>query len=167
MAMESSGSVSGLIDRLKASGEPASVDEATQELWRRVSARLVALARRKMKSRVGLADEEDLALSTFHHVYREMRAGKHEWVDDRNDLWRLFMTITAEKVSKLYRDMSRQSVTTAGRRPNATCRCRTTARAPPATAGRSRTCPARGSTRSKRSSWRTCWRGCSARSATP
>jgi DNA-directed RNA polymerase specialized sigma24 family protein len=109
MATDPCGSVTNLIGVLKSpGGGPASIDDAASELWARVSARLEALARKKMRSRPGMADEEDLALSAFHHFCREARAGKCEWVDDRNALWRLFVRITARKVSRFYRYMQQQ-----------------------------------------------------------
>ena len=65
MQTETHGSVSILIGVITSPVGSGSTDAAMLELWSRVSARLVALARSKMKSRVGSADEEDLALCSF------------------------------------------------------------------------------------------------------
>ena len=103
MQTETHGSVSILIGVITSPVGSGSTDAAMIELWSRVSDRLVALARSKMKSRVGSADEEDLALGAYYDFCREARAGKFEWVDSRDALWRLFMRITARKVARLYR----------------------------------------------------------------
>ena len=72
---------------------------AAQALWERYFAKLVYYARRKLG---GLprraADEEDAALSAMHSFCRGMAARRFE-VSDRDDLWKLLVTITARKAS--------------------------------------------------------------------
>jgi DNA-directed RNA polymerase specialized sigma24 family protein len=71
--------------------------QAAQVLWERYFAKLVHYARRKLG---GLprraADEEDAALSAMHSFYRGMAARRFA-VADRDDLWKLLVTITARK----------------------------------------------------------------------
>lgn len=72
--------------------------DAAQRLWQRYSQRLVALARRRLEGiprRV--ADEEDVALSAFQSFCRGLASGRFPRLNDREDLWRLLVTITAHK----------------------------------------------------------------------
>lgn len=73
-------------------------ETAAQVIWERYFDKLVRLARRKldrMPRRV--ADEEDVALSAMHSFYRGAVAGRFPRLADRNDLWKLLVTITARK----------------------------------------------------------------------
>jgi len=72
--------------------------EAAQKLWERYSRDLVRLARRKLEGiprRV--ADEEDVALSAFRSFCGRLAAGSFPRLNDREDLWRLLVAITARK----------------------------------------------------------------------
>jgi DNA-directed RNA polymerase specialized sigma24 family protein len=72
---------------------------AAARLWEAYFDKLVHFARRKMG---GLpcraADEEDVALSAMHSFCQGMADHRLE-VADRDDLWKLLVTITARKVS--------------------------------------------------------------------
>lgn len=72
--------------------------EAAEQLWNRYFARLVRLAQKRL---VGtprqMADEEDVALSAFNSVCMRAAEGKFPKLDDRQDLWRLLVTITVRK----------------------------------------------------------------------
>ncbi len=70
--------------------------EAAEQLWQRYFARLVEFARGKLRgmSRAA-ADEEDVALSAFHSFCRA--AERYPRLDNRLDLWRLLVTMTAHK----------------------------------------------------------------------
>jgi len=72
--------------------------QAAEHLWEAYFGKLVQLARRKLEG-VALrsADEEDIALSAMYSFYRGMKEHKFSWVVDRNDLWKLLVTITARK----------------------------------------------------------------------
>ena len=67
-------------------------------LWARYFERLVRLARQRL---AGLpkrvADEEDLALSAFATFCRAAEEGRFPELADRDDLWRLLITLTAQK----------------------------------------------------------------------
>jgi DNA-directed RNA polymerase specialized sigma24 family protein len=102
--MAPDGSVSQWIDRLKA-GDHA----AAQQLWEGYFQRLVGLARARLQ---GLprraADEEDVALSAFASFCRGAERGRFPQLQDRDDLWKLLVTLTARKAAHLRRDQRRQ-----------------------------------------------------------
>ncbi len=77
-------------------------DEAAAELiWREYFSGLVRLARRKLKGLPRRAvDEEDVAASAMFSFYRGMQAGRFDKLDNRHDLWKLLVTITARKACK-------------------------------------------------------------------
>jgi DNA-directed RNA polymerase specialized sigma24 family protein len=91
------GSVTGLIGPLK-TGDAAAADG----LWERYFLRLVALARSRLGPHAGpVADEEDVALSAFRSFYKGVELGRFPDLNDRTNLWRLLVTITARKASDL------------------------------------------------------------------
>jgi len=85
-------------------------DAAVEEVWRRYYEKLVRFARGKLA--VGqrrAADEEDVALSAFHSFCRGAAAGRFPQLDDRHDLWKLLVTITARKAAhQVRRDMQQK-----------------------------------------------------------
>jgi RNA polymerase sigma factor (sigma-70 family) len=94
--MSSPGSVSRWIAALK-SGDSS----AAQPLWNRYYRRLVALARRRLRSgRRRTADEEDVVQEAFHSFFRAAIEGRFPELADRNGLWRLLVVITANKALK-------------------------------------------------------------------
>src|SRR5688572_20618896 len=101
--MASEGSVSRWIELLKA-GDYA----AAQPLWERYFHRLVGLARTKLpEGRRRAADEEDVSLSAFDSFFRGAEAGRFPQLADRDDLWRLLITLTARKAFDQVRDEQR------------------------------------------------------------
>jgi DNA-directed RNA polymerase specialized sigma24 family protein len=89
------GSVTQWIDQLKAGD-----DAAAQEIWQRYWARLVSLARGKLRpSRRREADEEDVALSAFDSFCQGAGTGRFPLLRDRNNLWSLLIVITARKAA--------------------------------------------------------------------
>src|SRR4051812_18246510 len=77
--------------------------------WERYFRRLVALARARLHSAPRrAADEEDVALSAFDSFCRGAGQGRFPHLDDRDDLWRLLVTITARKALHLRRDEGRK-----------------------------------------------------------
>lgn len=92
--MSSKNSVSQWIASLKAKDS-----EAAQRLWDRYAGRLVELARQRLgKAPKGVADEEDIAQSVFHSVWRGATAGRFSEVKNRDELWWLLLAITKQKV---------------------------------------------------------------------
>lgn len=101
--MTSEGSVSRWIELLK-EGDYA----AAQPLWERYFNRLVGLARTKLaEGRRRAADEEDVSLSAFDSFCRGAAAGRFPQLADRDDLWRLLVTLTARKAFDQMRDEHR------------------------------------------------------------
>jgi DNA-directed RNA polymerase specialized sigma24 family protein len=102
--MSSDHSVSHWIEQLRASGEP----EAAERLWGRYFRRLVGLARTRLQGQPRrAADEEDAALSAFHSFCRGAEQGRFPRLTDRDDLWRLLVTLTERKASHQVRDENR------------------------------------------------------------
>lgn len=95
MSTEDGGSVTGWLGDLK-DGD----DAAVQPLWERYYARLVRLARAKLRMArrsVAAGDEEDAALSAFNSFCAGVARGRFPRLADRDDLWRLLVVITARK----------------------------------------------------------------------
>jgi DNA-directed RNA polymerase specialized sigma24 family protein len=79
-------------------------DAAAEIIWRNYFEKLVRLARRKLDQVPRRAvDEEDVALSAMHSFYRGMEGGRFDCLSDRNELWKLLVTITARKACKYRR----------------------------------------------------------------
>jgi len=69
----------------------------------------VRLAKQKLSHRLRRqADEEDVALSAFKSFFRGVEAGRYPQLTDRDDLWRLLVTITAHKAIHVARHVQRQ-----------------------------------------------------------
>jgi DNA-directed RNA polymerase specialized sigma24 family protein len=104
MASDSEGSVTRLIGALLGD----ETDFAAEQLWRRYFEKLVRLAQARLKAAPrGAADEEDIALSAFDSFCRGAARGQFPRLDDRSDLWRILVTITARKaIDHLKRERS-------------------------------------------------------------
>jgi DNA-directed RNA polymerase specialized sigma24 family protein len=84
---------------------------AAQPLWERYFAKLVDVARaklRRMKRGTADADEEDAALSAFNSFCAGAARGKFPQLADRDDLWRLLVVITARKAMAQANRQARQ-----------------------------------------------------------
>src|SRR3954466_10228051 len=91
--MSADGSVSRWVTALKG-GDVA----AAQPIWERYHRRLVGLAREKLRgARRRAADEEDVVQSAFHSFFRGVARGRFPQLNDRDNLWRLLVVITARK----------------------------------------------------------------------
>lgn len=77
---------------------------------RRYHGRLIALARRKLRtSSRRTADEEDVVQNAFHSFFRGVSRGRFPKLDDRDNLWRLLVVITARKaIDQLAHELSRR-----------------------------------------------------------
>jgi DNA-directed RNA polymerase specialized sigma24 family protein len=93
--MSSSGSVTELIDRVKAGDA-----EAARELWELYWPRLLGLARKKLPP-IGLGDEEDVVLSALASFFRGAPDGKFPLTKNRTDLWKILVVITSRKIVDL------------------------------------------------------------------
>lgn len=93
MAADSQPSISQWILGTKEGGS-----RAVHALWGRYFEQLVRLARRRLGELPRrAADEEDLALSAFASFCHAAEEGRFPDLADRDDLWRLLITITAQK----------------------------------------------------------------------
>jgi DNA-directed RNA polymerase specialized sigma24 family protein len=72
---------------------------AAQPLWERYFASLVRLARSRLPQ-AGDVDGEDVALSAFASMCLGAAAGRFPQLTDRDDLWRLLIFITAQKIAE-------------------------------------------------------------------
>jgi DNA-directed RNA polymerase specialized sigma24 family protein len=98
------GSVTIWLAQLKA-GDSA----AAGPLWEGYFARLVAVARGKLRAAPrGAADEEDVALSAFNSFCQGVECGRFPRLDDRDDLWQVLFVITARKAVSLARRECRE-----------------------------------------------------------
>jgi DNA-directed RNA polymerase specialized sigma24 family protein len=103
MATGDEGSVTHWLGELKA-GDPA----AAQRLWARYFADLVRLARARLRKAPRAAeDEEDVALSAFDSFCTAAARGRFPRLDDRDDLWRVLVTVTERKASDVLRRQRR------------------------------------------------------------
>src|SRR4051794_21814706 len=91
--MASDGSVTRWVTALKGGDEAAA-----QRLWERYHRQLVGLARQKLRTsrRLG-ADEEDVVQNAFHSFFQGVARGRFPQLNDRDNLWRLLVVITARK----------------------------------------------------------------------
>jgi len=99
MTADEEKSVTQWIEDLKAGNR----DEASRRLWGRYFTRLARLAQARLRDVRGPADGEDVALSVFDSVFRGVAAGRFPDLGDRDDLWRLLVTITERKAIDLLR----------------------------------------------------------------
>jgi DNA-directed RNA polymerase specialized sigma24 family protein len=75
-------------------------ERAARMLWNDYFDKLARYARRKLEGFPCRAvDEEDVALSAMHSFCRGMAGRRFPQVEDREDLWKLLLTITARKVT--------------------------------------------------------------------
>jgi DNA-directed RNA polymerase specialized sigma24 family protein len=108
MAGDGHGSITGWIAGMKA-GDAA----AAQPLWEHYFARMVELARARLRAsgrrgRDAASDEEDAALSAFDSLCAGLAKGQFPQLADRDDLWRLLVVITTRKVRAQARRRMRQ-----------------------------------------------------------
>jgi DNA-directed RNA polymerase specialized sigma24 family protein len=97
-------SVAEWLEGLKA-GDPA----AAEKLWQRYCGQLVLLARQRTRGLSRrVADEEDVALSAFDSFCRGAAGGRFPQLHDRENLWRLLVTITARKARQVAMHLGRQ-----------------------------------------------------------
>jgi DNA-directed RNA polymerase specialized sigma24 family protein len=79
-------------------------ESAAQAIWEKYFDRLVRLARKKLEGLpLRAVDEEDVALSAMDSFCRAVAAGRYPQLKDRDDLWRLLVTITSHKAVNQFR----------------------------------------------------------------
>ena len=84
-------------------------DEAARLLWERYFTRLARFAQVRLRTVArGPADGEDVALSVFDSFFQGIATGRYPGLGNRDDLWRLLVTITARKACNQQRNECRQ-----------------------------------------------------------
>jgi DNA-directed RNA polymerase specialized sigma24 family protein len=95
--MSSSGSITHWIQLCQAGN-----DTAARVIWERYFRRLVGLARVKLRGApCRVADEEDVALSVLDSFYRGLEEGRFPNLENRDNLWKVLVVITARKSLRL------------------------------------------------------------------
>jgi DNA-directed RNA polymerase specialized sigma24 family protein len=84
-------------------------EEASRLVWERYFTRLARLAQLRLGAVArGPSDGEDVALSVFDSFFEGVAAGRYPGLGNRDDLWRLLVTITARKAHNQRRNEGRQ-----------------------------------------------------------
>jgi RNA polymerase sigma factor (sigma-70 family) len=82
---------------------------AAQELWERYYARLISLAQKRLaRASLRIADEDDVVQSAFASFCGRLEKGQFPRLQDRDDLWRLLVFITARKAIRYIRHENAQ-----------------------------------------------------------
>lgn len=72
---------------------------AAQPIWQHFCERVMHIARCQVPARVRTGyDEDDVAVSAFHSLFTGIAANRFD-LRDRDDLWRLLLTIAERKIS--------------------------------------------------------------------
>jgi DNA-directed RNA polymerase specialized sigma24 family protein len=104
MVSDGEGSITEFVGGLKAGATGAAAG-----LWEHYSGDLIRLARSKLRAMSrAAADEEDVALSAFASFCDAAGRGRFPHLEDRDDLWKILVTITARKAANLVRDARRR-----------------------------------------------------------
>lgn len=102
--MHSSDNISHWIDQLK---EGNSV--AAGQIWHLYFERLIRAVRQRLRGHNrAVSDEEDIVASVFESFYQAAEAGRFPELSDRDDLWRLLLSMSARKVIDKRRRDQRQ-----------------------------------------------------------
>ena len=87
------------INRL--AGQP---NTSMEVIWQNYYDKLITVARRKLSAMPRRqSDEEDVVTDALHSLYQGVQNGKFPDLNDRHDLWKLLLTITARKAGKAIR----------------------------------------------------------------
>lgn len=82
---------------------------AAQRLWERYYSSLLKLARARLSGRGSRGfDEQDVVLNAFDACYRGLQSGRFPHINDRHDLWKLLISLTARKAVDGIRRETRQ-----------------------------------------------------------
>jgi RNA polymerase sigma factor (sigma-70 family) len=81
--------------------------DAAHQLWDRFFANLCMVARGHLPRATKIADEEDIALSAFASVCKRLQRGDYPDLRQRDDFWRLLVTVTERKAFGLLRSEQR------------------------------------------------------------
>lgn len=83
--------------------------QAMEAIWQAYFEQLAQFAKGRLaQAPRRAADEEDIALSAMMSFYKGAKAKRFPKLDDRHDLWKILLTITARKVQKRVRHQTAQ-----------------------------------------------------------
>ena len=83
--------------------------QAIHIIWQEYFEKLVGFAARRLGNTPRRdADEEDIVLSAMMSFYKGAKAGRFPQLDEREDVWKILLTITARKVQKRIRHQTAQ-----------------------------------------------------------
>lgn len=103
-SISDTGSISDWITRLE-----RHETVAIEKLWHRYYDRLIGLAKLKLRSFIRrVADEEDVVQDTLNSFLMSNSNGNYAHVRDRNDLWKLLVTILDNKAKDQVKHECRQ-----------------------------------------------------------
>jgi hypothetical protein len=95
--MNEPGSVSLLVQHLR-SEDAAVRNAAALQIWTRFSSQLLRLVRSRLDSRIRVRhDEEDVVQSAYKSLCLRAEQGRFPKLEDRDDFWKLLLTITLNK----------------------------------------------------------------------
>lgn len=78
--------------------------EAFERVWQHFYERLVEYSARKLKAAPRReADEEDIAVSAMHSLHRGLQEGRFPVLRNRDDLWKVLLTIAGAKANQQMR----------------------------------------------------------------
>ena len=78
---------------------------AMEGIWEYFFERLVQRAKLEISNGTQrIKDEEDVAIETMNSFYKGLKAGRFDEIENRDELWRLLVTIAARKAKRLFRD---------------------------------------------------------------
>ena len=83
--------------------------ESALKLWERYFERLVKTTEWKMRDiSKRVADEEDIAISAFNSMFLGAAQGQYDQLKNREDLWKLLVSITSHKIVDQVRNQTSQ-----------------------------------------------------------
>lgn len=79
-------------------------ETSMEMIWRNYYDKLLSVARRRMRDMPRRhMDEEDVVVDAMNSLFQGVQAGRFPDLNDRNDLWKVLLTITARKAAKAIR----------------------------------------------------------------
>lgn len=79
-------------------------ETSMEMIWHSYYEKLVVFARRRLKEMPRRQlDEEDVVADAMNSLFQGVKEGRFPELNDRNDLWKILLTITARKAAKAIR----------------------------------------------------------------
>lgn len=80
-------------------------DLAMNVLWEHFFTRLVQRAKKEVSKRPQRSkDEEDVAVEVMHSFYKGLSRGRFENIQNREELWKVLVTLATRKAARAYRE---------------------------------------------------------------